>query len=319
MSKKRRKPRLFDWRAKDGSRNFADLPEVVFFDELRSHLGKLTGAVESEFLTDWLTEVWLDFEYEGYRFSINNQMGEYWFFVGDPACPDQILSDVVEHFAIVNPEPRKLAFFGGTFDPVHNGHLNIAKTLTSLFALDAFFFVPAFHAPHKPNSKPTSGYHRFAMLSLATAEQELISVSTLELDHAKSRYSFDTLSELKVENPNDRVIFVMGADSWMDIRTWHRWEEVLLLTDHVVVSRPGYPISFDHVTEVIRARLHDVRGDHDRVSLGASPGIFVTDAVNFDVSATEIRADIEEDSVFDRADDVPAEVAKYIEKYELYR
>ena len=214
---------------------------------------------------------------------------------------------------------RNIAFFGGTFDPVHCGHLTIAKTLVDLFDLDGFFFLPAFHAPHKTHSKPTSGYHRFAMLSLATKDESRIAISTLELDHAKSRYSFDTLFELKSVYVNDRIFFVMGADSWTDIRTWHRWEEVLLMTDHIVVSRPGYPIGSDHVTDGARERIVDARGQTQRIHLHSQPRIYFTDPVNFDISATEIREDIGEDSVFDRTDDVPDVVAKYIEKYELYR
>ncbi|MDI1242902.1 MAG: nicotinate (nicotinamide) nucleotide adenylyltransferase [bacterium] len=214
---------------------------------------------------------------------------------------------------------RNIAFFGGTFDPVHFGHLNVAKTLLELFHLDEFFFLPAFHAPHKPASKPTSGYHRFAMLSHATIGESRIGVSTLELDHAKSRYSFDTLTELISIYTNDRVVFVMGADSWQEIRTWHRWEEVLLLTDHIVVSRPGYPLTFDHVSEKLNDRIIDVRGENRRVQLSRTPGIYFTDAVLFDVSATKIRDDIRQDDVLDRKDDVPDVVAKYIEKYELYR
>lgn len=214
---------------------------------------------------------------------------------------------------------RKIAFFGGTFDPVHCGHLSIAKTLLGLFDLDKFFFLPAFRAPHKPASKPTSGYHRFAMLSLATADESNISVSTLELDHATSRYSFDTLTELKTIYPNDRIFFVMGADSWMDIQTWHRWEEVLLLTDHVVVSRPGYNLSFDHVSGKVKERIVNAREEAGHISIRSKPHIYFTDAVRFDISATEIREDIRQDDVLDRSDDVPDVVAKYIEKYELYR
>lgn len=304
---------------KDGSRHFGELDFVAFFDIMRGHVSQLEGAKETGFVTDWVTEMRLDFEYSGHRFSINNQLGWYWLFVNEPECPDQVLEQVLGHFELVNSTSRKIAFFGGTFDPVHCGHHNIAKTLVGLFGLDRFFFLPAFHAPHKPNSKPTSGYHRFTMLSLATADDSKISVSTLELDHAESRYSFDTLSELKTIYPNDRIFFVMGADSWMDIRTWYRWEEVLLLTDHIVVSRPGYEISFDHVTDNVRDRIVDVRGENGAVSSAQDPLIYFTDAVHFDISATEIREDIREDDVLDRTDDVPDVVAKYIEKYELYR
>ncbi len=219
----------------------------------------------------------------------------------------------------MKPTSRNLAFFGGTFDPIHCGHLYIATKITDLFTLDLFYFLPAFHAPHKPDSVPTSAYHRFAMLCLATADEPKIAVSTLEIDHRKSRYSFDTLHELKARFPADRIFFVMGADSWKDIRTWHRWEEVLLLTDHIIVSRPGYEIDLTHVTDKVRDRIIDVRGTDRAVSLGQRTGIFITDAVQIDISATDIRRDVGQDEVLDRPGDVPPEVAKYIEKYELYR
>jgi hypothetical protein len=90
--------KLFDFRMRDGSRNFADLPETVFFDELRHIAKKFEGAKVNGFVTDWVTEVWLDFEYRGHQFSINNQYGDYWFFVENPECPDEILSEVIEYF-----------------------------------------------------------------------------------------------------------------------------------------------------------------------------------------------------------------------------
>ncbi len=214
---------------------------------------------------------------------------------------------------------KRIAYFGGTFDPVHNGHLLIARSLVSLFALDQFFFMPAFHAPHKPDRPPTSGYHRFAMLCLATAPDEKIAVSTHELDKREKRYTVDTLPELHEKHPDGQVFFVMGADSWTDIRTWREWEKVLLSSDHIVVTRPGYDISFDHVTETIRSRIVDKRSDR-KLDLDGLPGprIYITDIVKFDTSATELREDLS-DGRLERAEDVPVEVAKYIEKYELYR
>lgn len=82
----------------DGSRNFADLPETVFFDKLREIASNLVGAKETAFVTDWITEVWLNFEYRGHKFSINNQNGDYWFFVENPNCSDEILLEVIDHF-----------------------------------------------------------------------------------------------------------------------------------------------------------------------------------------------------------------------------
>ena len=218
------------------------------------------------------------------------------------------------------PQPKRIAFYGGTFDPVHVGHLAIARRLLDVFSLDQFVFIPAFHAPHKPERAPTSAYHRFAMLAIATQEDPRISVSTLELEHAEKRYTVQTLPELMERYPRSEIFFVMGADSWADITTWREWERVLLMTNHIVVTRPGYQIGLDHVTDPVRERVVDLRRQTDTFPPQASgPHIYITDAVRIDVSATEIREDVGEDNRLDDADDVPEKVAKYIEKYELYR
>ena len=216
-------------------------------------------------------------------------------------------------------EASKIAFYGGTFDPVHRGHISVARALVKIFSFEKFFFLPAFRAPHKLGTIPTSAYHRFAMLALATRSEPNISVSTLELDHAEKRFSFDTMSEINGKYPGSSNYFVMGADSWRDIRTWHRWEELLLMTNHVVVTRPGYEIAFDHVSDEVRGRIVDLRHGTAPNADHAEPRIFVTDAVKIDVSATDIREDVREDERLDNQADVPEEVAKYIEKYELYR
>lgn len=208
---------------------------------------------------------------------------------------------------------KRIAYFGGTFDPVHNGHLSVARSLVDLFSLDRFVFLPAFHAPHKPHRQPTSEFHRFTMLCLATERDASISVSTHELDKREKRYTIDTLKELKNLHPEDEIFFVMGADSWTDIRTWRDWENVLLSSNHIVVSRPGYEIKTDHVTDAVRERIADGNEQTTR------PGhrIYFTDSVKYDASATELRDDLS-DGVLDRGSDIPAAVAKYIEKYDLY-
>jgi len=216
---------------------------------------------------------------------------------------------------------NRIAFFGGTFDPVHNGHLNIARTLVEFFRLDRFYFLPAFHAPHKADRTPTSGYHRFAMLSVATENDPNIFVSTHELDHGEPRYTVDTIPELASKFPDTKLFFVMGADSWMDIRTWRRWEDLLLMTNHIVVARPGFEIDVSHVTDAVRERIEDIRG-LDKHRLAAiepdTHAIYVSNAVHFDTSSTLLREDLS-DGELDRDEDIPAQVANYIEKYELYR
>ena len=89
---------LLESKINDGARHFVDLPEVVFFDEFYDHTENLEGVEITEFLTDGVVEMWLDFEFRGHKFSVNNQFGDYWFFVEDPDCPDPILLEVIAHY-----------------------------------------------------------------------------------------------------------------------------------------------------------------------------------------------------------------------------
>lgn len=213
---------------------------------------------------------------------------------------------------------NKIAFYGGSFDPVHRGHIAIGDALLRQFDLDQFAFIPAFHAPHKLDRVPTSAYDRYAMLCLATQGRDEVSISRMEFDMPERPYSVETLGRLNGIYPGDQIFFVMGADSWMDIRTWREWEKVLSLTDHIVVTRPGHDIGFDHVTDEIRERIVDLRGGVRPETDSDINHIFITDAVSMDISATEIRKRIANNDAAWR-DDVPGEVAKYIEKYQIYK
>ena len=217
---------------------------------------------------------------------------------------------------------KKIAFYGGSFDPLHDGHLAIARALSEQFSLDEFVFVPAFHAPHKKDRKPTSAFHRFAMLALATNDLEQIEVSRIELELPERPYTVETLTRLKNELPDTEIFFVMGADSWQDILTWREWETVLTLVNVIVVTRPDYEISFAHVTDAIRERIVDLRGNLNAKTQRRKDAkdlkIYFTDKVFVDISATEIRRKIKENSD-DWRKDVSDEVARYIEKYELYK
>lgn len=223
---------------------------------------------------------------------------------------------------------KRIAFYGGSFDPVHCGHLTIAQKLAEIFNLDEFVFVPAFHAPHKKRKKPTSAFHRFAMLALATNDENKIKVSKMEIEVPEKPYTVETLTRLKNDLKDASIFFVMGADSWAEITTWREWETVLTLVNIIVVTRPDYEIGFSHVTEEVRERIVDLRNSGQWSVVGGQQKdenrkpktkdrIFITDAVQIDVSATEIRQKIRENSGDWRAD-VPEEAAKYIEKYGLY-
>jgi len=89
---------LLESKLNDGSRHFVDMPEVVFFDEVADHVEELKSAEITEFITNGVVEMWLEFEYRGNVFTVTNQFGDYWFFVQDANCPDEILLEIVNHF-----------------------------------------------------------------------------------------------------------------------------------------------------------------------------------------------------------------------------
>jgi nicotinate-nucleotide adenylyltransferase len=215
-------------------------------------------------------------------------------------------------------EKTRIAFYGGSFDPLHLGHLAIANRLTEVFDLGEFVFIPAFHAPHKRRLAATPAVDRYAMLALATKDEQNVSVSKIEIEVPNKPYTVETLTRLNELLPDAQLFFVMGADSWRDIRTWREWEKVLTLTNHIIVSRPGFDIVAEHLTDEIQGRILDVRGkSNPEISDDNESRIYFTDAVNIDLSATRIREMIRSADESWK-NDVPKEVAKYIEKYQIY-
>jgi nicotinate-nucleotide adenylyltransferase len=220
---------------------------------------------------------------------------------------------------------RRIAIYGGTFDPVHVGHEAVARNLTELFGLDGVIFVPAFVAPHKRGRKVSPAFDRHAMLALATQGVGSFRVSTAELSSPERPYTVETLAGFCERfGESARLFFVMGADSWEEITTWREWERVLALTDQLVVTRPGYELPTGHVTGAVRARIVDVRGAtrgrvEGELSKGEGPRVYLTDAANVRAAATDIRAAVArgEWGVLDSL--VAPAVAEYIRKYGLYR
>ena len=191
--------------------------------------------------------------------------------------------------------------YGGTFDPVHLGHLEIARRVCELFEIDQVFFVPAQVAPHKVGRPISPSFHRYAMLVLATQGDESLLVSTFELDKPDRSFTVDTLAHYRASlGSSTDLFFVMGADSWSEITTWRDWERLLTMINHIVVTRPGFEPSRSHVG-----------------ALGER--VFFTDAVMMDVSATNIRRMASEERYEDLAWLLPGPVLKYIEKYKIYR
>lgn len=220
---------------------------------------------------------------------------------------------------------RRIAIYGGTFDPVHVGHAAVAQSLLLLFGLDEILFVPAYVAPHKRDRKVSPAFDRHAMLVLATQGEESFRISTIELSAPERPYTVETLTKFgETLGETARLFFIMGADSWEEITTWREWERVLALTDHLVVTRPGYELPVEHVTEAVRERIVDVRGaTRERVAAAleetGGTRVYLTDAVNVKMAATDVRAAVAREDWGALEALVAPAVAEYIRKYGLYR
>jgi nicotinate-nucleotide adenylyltransferase len=220
---------------------------------------------------------------------------------------------------------RRIAVYGGTFDPVHRGHEAVAQNLTELFALDEVVFVPAYVAPHKRGRKVSPALDRYAMLALATQDERLFRVSPVELNAPERPYTVETLSHFcESFGERARLFFVMGADSWEEITTWREWERVLALAEQLVVTRPGYELPLGHVTDDVRKRVVDVRrATRERVEVelkrSEGPRVYLTDAANVKAAATDVRAAVARGDWKSLDALVAPAVAEYIRKYGLYR
>ncbi len=219
---------------------------------------------------------------------------------------------------------RRIAVYGGTFDPVHFGHLAVAQSVVELFEIDQLLFVPARQAPHKRVREAAQPLHRYAMLALATQDDARLLVSTVELDTPEHRYTVETLGHFKSQfGETVELFFVMGADSWSEITTWREWRKLIQLTNQIVVTRPGYELKWSADDETTSSII-DVRGMNPqqvyRVSAETrEPRVYVSNAAMVDVSATDIRDAANSGRHKELKTFVPAPVADYIIKYELYK
>src|SRR3954471_16551388 len=133
----------------------------------------------------------------------------------------------------------RLAIFGGTFDPIHRAHLAVAREAADRFHLDRVLFIPAARPPHKQSGACAPYEDRVRMAELATAGEARFRVSRLEEGTARS-YSIDTIEKLRGElAEDDELFFIIGADAFAEIQTWHRWRDVARAVRFIVVSRPN--------------------------------------------------------------------------------
>jgi nicotinate-nucleotide adenylyltransferase len=183
----------------------------------------------------------------------------------------------------------RLALFGGTFDPIHQAHLTVAREAADEFHLDQVWFVPAAHPPHKSDQSRADYEDRFRMTELACQADPRFTASRLEQGERKS-YTIETIEKVRIAG--EEPYFIIGADAFAEITTWHRWQDLLRLTEFIVVTRPGH-----QYTAPAGARVHRL------------------DTVALPVSSSEIRRLL---ALGQLPPQLPRGVAAYIAEKGLY-
>ena len=187
----------------------------------------------------------------------------------------------------------RIALFGGTFDPIHNAHLQIAREAARQCKLDRVWFVPASRPPHKSGATSAPYEDRYRMVELACAGDPMFEASRIEQGEETS-YSIGTIERVRASlGQQDQLYFLIGADAFAEIQTWRRWREVVAAVEFIVVSRPGGSYEVPE-----GARVHALEG------------------VSLPVSSSEIRRRL---AAGDDSVEVPPRVLAYIREHALYR
>ena len=197
---------------------------------------------------------------------------------------------------------KGLGIMGGTFDPIHIGHLQIACAVSQRLGPEQVMFIPAYIPPHKLGMDFAPAEDRYAMTELAIASYEGFIVSDMEMKRSGVSYTIDTVRQQAKEHPEEQLYFIIGADSVAQLHTWHNIQELLELAIFVAAGRPGY----DGVMEEAESHLGAI----------ARKRIMLLDTPEYDVSSTEIRSRIKAGQPLTGL--VTTEVEKYIYEHGLY-
>lgn len=199
---------------------------------------------------------------------------------------------------IVVPTPSsRIGILGGSFNPVHNGHLAVARMAYEYFSLTTVYFIPAYIPPHKQKSVTVSAHHRITMLTRAIANSASFSVWEGEITRGGISFTVDTLHILKEMHPEASLYFIIGSDNLSDLLTWHQYKKIISLVTLCVAHRPGY-------TMRVPPEL-----SHARVVPFSSP--------EWGISSSKIRAYLAQGLSCRYL--LPEKVEKYIKKNRLYR
>jgi nicotinate-nucleotide adenylyltransferase len=198
----------------------------------------------------------------------------------------------------------KLGLFGGSFDPIHTGHVLPVREALRALGLDRVLYLPTAHPPHKPRRVMAPPHARYAMVELALLGEEGLFASPYELTLDRPAYTVETLEHFRRQEPEADLHLLIGSDSFADLHHWVRWREIPSLARLVVLARPGWRLDESSLAVELQELARD-----ERVVLLHQPPV--------DVSATRLR------ELFARGEQPPAgwvheSVIRYVQKYDLY-
>jgi nicotinate-nucleotide adenylyltransferase len=238
------------------------------------------------------------------------------------------LTTAQAHRTAAKHHPRRIALFGGSFDPIHNGHLAVARAADRRFNFDEIHFIPASRPPHKLKQHLAPFPHRFAMVSLACAEHPHFVPSLAEAgnDFAGNQlhYSVETVRHFRHAYHGDRIFFMIGADAFLDIPMWKEYETLLGLCDFIIANRPGIrPEALKLVIPPDLMAPANTKRETESVLPSQlivhlrKTSIYLLENVASDISATETRKRAHRGQSIHGL--VSSRVEEYILKQRLYR
>lgn len=207
---------------------------------------------------------------------------------------------------------ERIGLFGGTFNPVHSGHLKAAEIVQKRFLLDKILFIPSYIPPHKDTAEVASPSHRLKMVEIALRGFSHFIPCSIEIDAEEKSYSIITINRIKKLYPKSWIFFILGIDAFLEVDTWKDYEQLLEQCFFVVISRPGYLL--DEAKKTLEGRYREkmcmlAKSESVKDEMLLSFRIFLLPFEALDIASTEIRG------IIKRGDSIKGMVSERVEAY----
>lgn len=209
---------------------------------------------------------------------------------------------------------QAIGFLGGSFDPIHNGHLLPAIEVAQALNLKQLFLMPNHIAPHKAGSH-CNAEQRCEMVRLAISDKKQLHIDTRELNRHSASYTIDTLKEIRAQHATTPICFMMGMDSLINFSSWYQWQDILNYCHLIICARPGWEGEFnDTIQALLKAHKTTEMTDLHQLLAGK---IYFQPIIQFDISSTQIRHNIKHNVSVENL--LPDTVYHYIKRHQLYK